>query len=277
MTRPQCAELPPTNTPEIAEIIADVRRQTENAVELPDEERMRQSGPFPSVQHFYTSSLKSFRELLVYTGLKPHHRVLDYGCGLGRLAIPLSAFLDAERGSYRGVDTDRECVERNARVFAAHDNIQFEHVNLFSTMYNPDGGSFDQLEGQDFGGPFDLAFLFSVFTHILPEDCDQLLRTLCGQLAPGAELFCSWFLLNEVTHQAMVDGTASRNFWSPHGVARVQFPNVPEGAVAYEESDVLERLAAAGLTDVRIHYGKWRGCEDSWIYQDIVLARMPDA
>jgi SAM-dependent methyltransferase len=244
-------------------------------VELPDEERMRQSGPFPTVQHFYDSSLKSFRELLVYTELKPHYRVLDYGCGLGRLAIPLSAFLDPDQDAYRGVDTDRECVERNARVFARHGNMRFEHVNLYSTMYNKAGGSFDQLEGRDFGSPFDLAFLFSVFTHILPEDCDQLLRTLCRQLAPGAELFSSWFLLNEATHQAMADGVAGRDFSARHGVARVQFRNVPEGAVAYEEADVLERFAAAGLTDVRIHYGKWRGCEDSWIYQDIVLARMP--
>jgi len=58
-----------------------------------------------------------------------------------------------------------------------------------------------------------------------------------------------------------------------YGVARIDNPDVPEGAVAYHETDVIERFAKAGLTDVRVHYGKWRGCDDSWIWQDVVVAR----
>lgn len=36
-------------------------------------------------------------------GLKPSDRVLDVGCGIGRLAIPLTQYLDA-RGGYAGLD-----------------------------------------------------------------------------------------------------------------------------------------------------------------------------
>ena len=44
--------------------------------------------------------LNNFVEL---GGLKPDHRVLDVGCGIGRMAVPLLEYLD-ERGSYEGFD-----------------------------------------------------------------------------------------------------------------------------------------------------------------------------
>ena len=137
------------------------------------------------------------------------------------------------------------------------------------------GGGFEVLAERDFGGPFDLVFLFSVFTHILPEHCDFLLRALHSQLIGGGEIYSSWFLLNEETQRAIDSGYAHRWFETKHGAARIGNPGVPEGAVAYYEADVVERFARAGLIDVRIHYGKWRGCDDSWIWQDVIVARSP--
>lgn len=34
---------------------------------------------------------------------------------------------------------------------------------------------------------------------------------------------------------------------------------IPEGAVAYYETDVLERFSRAGFSGIEIHYGKRRG------------------
>jgi len=271
--RPTCNEQPPHDIGAIQQQIAHIRQHVANKLELPDERWMRQSGPFPSVQHFFDSSFKNFEELLHYTKLAPTSRVLDYGCGLARLAIPMSGYLDPLQGFYCGVDTDASCIERNRRVFASHHNFNFEHVNIFSKMYNQKGGKVDTLLERDFGGPFDLAFLFSVFTHILPEHCNFMLRFLCSQIVDGGELFSSWFLLNEETQQAIDAGYAHREFTYRHGAARIDNPKIPEGAVAYYESDVIERFTSAGLTDIRIHYGKWRGCMDSWVWQDIIIAR----
>ena len=44
--------------------------------------------------------LKQFIDL---GGLKPEHRVLDIGSGIGRVAIPLTEYLN-EKGSYEGFD-----------------------------------------------------------------------------------------------------------------------------------------------------------------------------
>jgi SAM-dependent methyltransferase len=262
------------NTVEIDEECKRIRERIAPDLELPDAQWTLQSGPFKSAQHFFDSSFQNFKELLYFTGLTPQHRVLDYGCGLGRLSIPMSAYLDAAGGSYCGVDTNASCISRNSRVFGDYENFRFIHANIYSKMYNRQGKSIQELLKHDFGEPFDLAFLFSVFTHILSNDCDFLLKFLRSQLLEPGEIFTSWFLLNDETQSAIDAGQSGRNFEYSHGDARIENKEVPEGAVAYYEQDVLERFKKAGFSDVRVHYGMWRGCVKSWVYQDIIVARV---
>ena len=263
----------PGDTTEIDEICKRVRAQISPDLELPDAQWTLQSGPFKSVQHFFDSSFQNFKELLYFTGLTPQHRVLDYGCGLGRISIPMSAYLDPVSGSYCGVDTNASCISRNSRVFNDYENFSFQHANIYSKMYNRQGKGMKELLKHDLGEPFDLAFLFSVFTHILSSDCDFLLKYLRSQLTGSGEIFTSWFLINEETQEAIDAGQSDRKFLHKHGDARIDNKEVPEGAVAYNEQDVLDRFAKAGFSDVQVHYGMWRGCIKSWVYQDIIIAR----
>ena len=48
----------------------------------------------------------SFESLYSTAQLSPDHRVLDIGCGTGRMAIPLTSFL-SKKGSYEGFDIVR--------------------------------------------------------------------------------------------------------------------------------------------------------------------------
>ena len=169
------------------EITERVRGRVSLESELPTLERLRQSGPFKSQDQFVNSSLLSFTELLRLTNLRRDSRVLDYGCGLGRLCIPLQAFLKDE-GSYVGVDTDASCI---SYLDDLHDrsNFTFHHVDIFTSMYNADGHTMSPaLDQLDLGDPFDLAFLFSVFTHVLPGDMDPLLSFLKKSLKPGGQV-----------------------------------------------------------------------------------------
>ncbi len=274
MTSSDMPAVLPGDLNEINAILDGVEANISSSLDLPAEDWLGQSGPFKSLDEFQTSSIKSMRELLRYTNVKPSSRVLDYGCGLARLALPFSGYLDAAAGGrYTGIDTDASCIDRNAKVFGSLDHFRFDHVNLFSTMYNRGGKkSYRSIKRKKFGGPFDLAFLFSVFTHILPEDCDDLLNFLNRRLVPGGEVFCSWFLLNPETEDRISRGTSHRPFPYTHGSVRIDNAEIPEGAVAYQEAEVRERLARAGFSNVQIHYGKWRGDIDSWVWQDIVTA-----
>src|SRR5689334_17165570 len=66
--------------------------------------------------------LSFFRD---YANLQRNHRVLDVGCGCGRMAIPLLSYLD--RGSYEGLDVDPKSIEWAAqRITSGHPHFHFQ-------------------------------------------------------------------------------------------------------------------------------------------------------
>ena len=53
---------------------------------------------------------ENFAQLLSAASLRSSDRVLDIGCGIGRLAIPLTSYL-SENGSYEGFDIWPESID----------------------------------------------------------------------------------------------------------------------------------------------------------------------
>ncbi|MEM8688798.1 MAG: hypothetical protein AAGF81_15805, partial [Pseudomonadota bacterium] len=64
--------------------------------------RIKAAGPFTSIGHVLAECETSFRQLVHLTNLSPSSRVLDYGSGIGRMAIPFKFFL-SDAGEYVGV------------------------------------------------------------------------------------------------------------------------------------------------------------------------------
>jgi SAM-dependent methyltransferase len=97
-------------------------------------------------------------------------RVLDFGCGWGRLTRFLAR--DVRPGSLYGCDPVEQILEvcRASRVPAT----------LARTEFIPERLPFDE--------PFDLAFAFSVFTHLSEPAHEASLRALHAALRPGAIL-----------------------------------------------------------------------------------------
>ena len=60
-------------------------------------------------------------EFLKRYGLRPHHKVLDFGCGYGRTAIPLLKYL--EPGNYIGVELSAQRA-RQAEEFVRHEKLE---------------------------------------------------------------------------------------------------------------------------------------------------------
>ena len=238
---------------------------------LPSVQRLRQSGPFESREQFVKSSLRNFRQLLLLTSLDPSYRVLDYGCGLGRLAIPMSAYLNPE-GSYVGVDVDAGAIDYLTELHPLP-NFEFRHVNIQSTMYNAGGVDLSPtLDQLGLGEGFDLSFLFSVFTHILPPDIEPLLGFLARTLKPGGEILASFFVLNEISLRGIDLGTSHRPFPFQIDGARIDNDEVPEGAVAYAEDDLFRHISNAGLAISHFSQGKWSGAvPDSKHWQDMLV------
>ncbi len=201
-------------------------------------------------------------------------RVLDVGCGIGRLARPLAGYL-SNTGSYDGFDVAGIAIRWCRRHYAgAYPNFIFKHVNVANGSYNPDGG----VPAERFSFPypassFDFVFLTSVFTHMLPAGVERYMEEIARVLAPGGRCLVTFFLLNDESRRLIGQGHSTQVFVDFEPPCAVVYPANPEAAVAYEEPWVLERLSKAGLRPrLPLHYGNWCERDAFTSYQDIVVA-----
>ena len=122
------------------------------------------------------------RETLIYNGLKKDHYVIDVGCGSGRLAKPLSEYLE---GKYLGIDVVPDLLNY-ARRLAQRPDWRFE---LASGLTIPEK---DQQA--------DMVCFFSVFTHLLHEESFVYLREAKRVLKPGGKVVLSFLDFKIDTH-----------------------------------------------------------------------------
>jgi SAM-dependent methyltransferase len=205
-------------------------------------------------------------------GLQPDEHVLDVGCGIGRMARPLSGYLGAA-GSYDGFDVNRDGIRWCERRYRAHRNFHFEVADLFNARYNPRGSQ----RADEFRFPYDddsfgFVFATSVFTHLLESDATHYLAECARVLAPGGRLFATFFLLDESSRALIAADRAGLAFLDTDARVAILDEALPEEAVAYDEEWVSEALRANGLDLGAIHPGSWSARDDFVSFQDIVVA-----
>lgn len=118
-------------------------------------------------------------------------RILDFGCGIGKLAIPL-----AERPvEYAGLDVRRDSIAFCRKAFAPWPHLSFQRVRVRNAYYSRWAlASPEKLALPYADRAFDAALAISVFTHLETEKvCVRALRELRRVLRPGGALFCTWF------------------------------------------------------------------------------------
>ncbi len=207
-------------------------------------------------------------------GLQPTDRVLDIGCGIGRMARPLTSFLGAG-GSYDGFDVNPDGIAWCAERYAGdHPNFTFVAADLFNSRYNPAGSqSAAQFTFPYDDGRFDFALATSVFTHLLEGEAERYLAEAARTLAPGGRLFATWFLLDDGSRAALTAGRAALAFPDPDAHVSLLDEEVPEEAVAFDRAWLMDALGRHGLTLTGVHEGGWRGERGGApSFQDIVVA-----
>ncbi len=215
-----------------------------------------------------------FMERLVRdAGLQPGHRVLDIGCGVGRLAIALTQYLD-ETGTYDGIDPVADGIAWcTSTVTQAYPNARFHHLDLRHPLYNPNGSletAGTRLPLAD--GSVDLVCLISVLTHLDPPEVLHYAAEIARVLAPGGVCFATAFLMNPPAHAALAAGMGRIGF-DPAGAGPLYYayPDAPLAAVAFDEDVLLELFLRHGLLRRNpAQYGNWSGRELS-SFQDICI------
>ncbi len=113
--------------------------------------------------------------------------ILDVGCGTRFTACMINNALPVK--SYTGVDVDAEIIDFMKKNATPIDpRFQFHHWNVRNALYNPSGTPLALQQQLPVTGQFDVIWLFSVFTHLDPEDSAAMLRVLRKHIAPQGKL-----------------------------------------------------------------------------------------
>lgn len=221
---------------------------------------------------FWKTGFELLALLSKHARLRNDDRVLDVGCGLGRVAYLLSAVLD--EGSYCGLDIVPDFVtwcRANLELDASR--FEFIHADISNSMYNPRG----RVPAEAFRFPaaddaFTLTIATSLFTHLSAAAVVNYLHEIHRTLATGGRLFASFYVLDEESLQRVQTGETDPPFAVPTEHGLLSSATDPDAATAFDALWLHEAFLAAGYTFDAYLPGTWRA-DDGPTYQDLVVAR----
>lgn len=240
-------------------------------------------------QFIYNAKFREVPFLIERCGLKPDSAILDYGCGMGRLAFPISEYLN-QSGSYLGVDVVKSVVEWLQRVYAKYPNLRFEHLPIEVSQYYIaswiDDAAKDLILNKGQTAPSDISLSVpdksidvqistSVFTHMFREDIIPALRELGRVTHISGIGYNTWFIADALALEGVRQGKADRQLPLEKDGLFIQKPDDPLACTAYTPEAMADIYQSAGHEIISIHHGSWSGSgrDNRVLYQDIVVSR----
>ncbi|HEX3589936.1 MAG TPA: class I SAM-dependent methyltransferase [Pseudonocardiaceae bacterium] len=186
--------------------------------------------------------------LTEFCGLKSDYRVLDIGCGVGRLAVPLTKAL-GPRGEYEGFDVAAYMIDWCQRhITSGHPNFHFKHANVkTSTASHDDGVDASSYVFPYDDSSFDLAYAGSLFTHLTPAAATNYLRQIARVLKPGGVFASTWNMYNSNTEKVLPGRSLAATWPHERDHHRLKDAEHPESNVAFDELWVRPGYGDAGL------------------------------
>ena len=225
-----------------------------------------------------------FHNIKLHLTLGPEERVLDFGCGIGRVLLQVANHLPPT-ASIVGMDIMPEviafCRDHISPIFdhATFDLIEGSNVHYDKYIKGATAKKKAEII-RTYGSHFTKAYAFSVFTHVDLADFSTLLRFVGELLSPRGDFMFTCFLLTEYSRAAIKNKTAQFGFEHPkHEKGGDVFIGNAKDRLAFIAFDLglVEKMVYdAGLVISRVQYGAWRGCGFGSSLQDIVVVRKPE-
>lgn len=167
-------------------------------------------------------------------------KALDFGCGVGRLALPLAKKYD----HVTGVDISPSMLDE-----AKQNAAKFEQENL--TWIS----SLDELKPTDL---FDLVHCFIVFQHIRPHPGYQIVKQLVDHLQEGGTGALQFLYKREVSPFVRLLGWCRAHVPLFHPLINLMYGKPRDEPLmeknVYDLNQILYILEQAGCADVRVRF-----------------------
>jgi SAM-dependent methyltransferase len=216
---------------------------------------------------------KRWTEHFKHYGLQPSDAFLDIGSGIGRIAVGLTHYLNAE-AKYEGFDIMALGVNwcRN-NISKRHPQFRFTLIDLKNDLYRNTGDDASQLTFPYGDNHFEMACATSLFTHLLPDETANYLIQTGRCLKPGGKLVATFFLKDPNAS----DDKAQMDFKFDKGRYALHSEQSQAANVRYDLELLTEMADKAGLKIETIDHGHWRGTPkgQSKDFQDIVVMTKP--
>jgi SAM-dependent methyltransferase len=224
------------------------------------------------------------RELpfLMRHGLTPSSALLDYGCGLGRLAYAASKYL-GEDGGYYGYEPNPTALAFLKNAYAPRRNFHFDgrplrleedYVAIELKQPRVSGavaGDIDLSSLVD--RPIDVQWTCSVFTHMWIDPIVTVLRSVNRVMAPDGVCVNTWLCVDDFAAYSMRCGLSDRQLPIRINGALTYSEHNPLVCVAYELPTVQEIYRRAGHKILDILWGSWSGRDNGVIFIDIIVSK----
>lgn len=209
--------------------------------------------------NLYESGLAYFKYFLDYCNLDRNANVLDIGCSIGRMAIPLTAYLTKE-ASYEGFDIVPASIDYcQKHITPTFPNFQFQLADVYNSFYNINGNQ----KPEDYKFPFpsdnfDLVYSTSVFTHMSLEAIENYLQEISRVLRGGGYSFHTIYLLDKESLAGIKQKKCKPNFKYDMKTYMTSSKEHIEALIAFHETDIVKIHEKNNLNIENILHGHWR-------------------
>lgn len=221
---------------------------------------------------FEKQGIVNLEWMKAYTNLQPDSSVLDIGCGIGRMAIPLTTFL--KNGQYDGFDIMKTgidwCIKK---IHSRYPNFRFKWVDAHNELYRNSAVKANALTFPYQNSSYDIQIATSLFTHMMPDDMQHYFSEMYRVAKIGGQIYATFFVINETPIN-----NPSFSFPYKYENYSLMDKNVATANIAFTETFLLNCIKKSGFEIRKIIPGFWREGKavTNQNFQDILVLEKPD-